>query len=117
MERRHSQRVPVSLEAQIISDGKVYSGVIDNISEDGMEYLVTSFIKADKDFTSEKRVEMNFRAPSGEAVNLHCEVKWRKESAIDDRVLIVGMKIINPSPDYRKLIKDIYINNSDDEHI
>ncbi len=114
MERRHSPRVPIRLNAEVKTEGKTYAGVIDNISEEGMEYLITSYIEATGEFQSEQKVEMKFRAPSGETVDVDCEVRWSMENAADERVLIVGMKILDPPSRYRELIEEITIHNSDD---
>ena len=111
MERRLFPRVPIKLNAEVIADGKTYSGVIDNISEEGMEYLITSYIDGAEEFHSEQRVEIKFQAHSGETEDVFCEVRWSMESATDERVLIVGMKIIDPPARYRELINNISIHN------
>lgn len=106
MEKRHSERIPCNLNAIIVSEGKDYSGQIENVSEDGVEYLITSKIQYSGNFTPDKTVKLNFQIPSGETLELDCEVKWFLKSPQSDikKTLIVGMKIKNPPRLYRELI-------------
>ena len=114
MERRHTERISFSLDARIISDKETHHGLIENISEDGMEYMITSYIQASKDFTPDKRIGLNFMTQSGEAIELNCEVKWFLKIESHEDKLLLGMEIINPSPEYKKWVKDITTSRSDD---
>jgi hypothetical protein len=103
MERRQSARVPVNLNAKIISEDKVFDGMIENMSEDGLEYFMTSFVKVTSNFTPAKSIKLNFQIPSGEMLNLNCELIWFLETSPDEKLL--GMKVLNPPLTYRKIIK------------
>ncbi|RJR15381.1 MAG: PilZ domain-containing protein [Nitrospiraceae bacterium] len=109
MEKRHHRRIPVRLEAFILTDDKTYMGSIENISENGFEYLVHSSIKAPEDFHYEKTVEIYFQVPSGEAVNMLCTVKWLSKSPSPDKPLSIGIKIAEPSPKFKGLIQALDI--------
>ena len=107
MERRKSERLPFSSGASIVFRDRSYAGAIENISEDGVEYLVTSTIQTTEDLTPEKLIELNFQTPSGSNISLKCEVKWFLRTPGDGKTLTLGMKIIDPPAEYRELIKDL----------
>ena len=108
MERRASERVPFNFDAKITSAGKTYDGCIENVSEGGIEYLMTSLIETPHNFTPDKIIEISFRIPSGAILNLKCRLKWYLEIDPHDRKLMLGMKIINPDRTYKELIRDLY---------
>jgi hypothetical protein len=115
MEKRHSERLLCHLKAKIISAGKTFDGFIENVSEEGLEYLISSLIQVPEDFTPEKMIKLIFQNHSGETINLTCEAKWFLRSSPDSKTLTVGMKIINPPQEYRELIRNENINISDDD--
>jgi len=107
MEKRSSERVAISADAKIISAGKAYDGSIENVSEAGMEYLMTSVVETQKDFVPDKIIEVNFQVPSGEILKLQCQVKWYMETDPHDRKVMLGMKILNPPGSYKGWIRDL----------
>jgi hypothetical protein len=107
MEKRASERVPYSLDAKIISAGKTYDGSIENVSEGGIEYLMTSLVETPKQFIPDKVIEINFQVPSGEILHLTCQVKWYLEIDPHDRKLMLGMKIIDPHQRYKELLRKL----------
>ncbi|RJQ53431.1 MAG: PilZ domain-containing protein [Nitrospiraceae bacterium] len=106
-ERRHSGRKPVNLDAKIIAEGRVFDGCIENMSEDGLEYFMTSFVSASRDFFSNKMITMTFQSPSGEMISLTCELMWFLETSPAEKALFLGMKIVNPSKPFRELVKSM----------
>lgn len=93
------------MNATITSEGNIFDGVIENVSEGGMEYLITSSIMSSGNFTPKKMIKLNFRIPSGESLDLDCEVEWFLKTPQDEnKSLILGMKIIDPPEIYRKLV-------------
>jgi hypothetical protein len=107
VDKRQSNRVICNLNANIISGGKSCGGFIDNVSEDGIEYLITSAIKSSIDFVPEKMITLSFQTPAGKKLNLDCEVKWYIRTAPDDETLTLGMKILNPPATYYEFIQNI----------
>lgn len=107
MTKRRSNRIECNISANIISGDRACGGFIDNISEDGVEYLLTSEIKSSKDFIPERIITLNFQTSSGETLNLDCEVRWYLRTAPEDETLTVGMKILSPPSVYREFLKDI----------
>ena len=107
MDKRQSSRVICNLNANIISGGKSCGGFIDNVSEDGIEYLMTSAIKSSIDFVPERIITLSFPTTSGKMLNLDCEVKWYLRTAPDDETMTLGMKILNPTFAYHEFLQDI----------
>lgn len=107
MEKRANERLPFRMDAKITSEGKTYDGSIENVSEGGMEYLMTSLVEAPRDVIPDKIVHVNFQSPAGEILQLKCQVKWYMEVDPHDRTLMLGMEIINPDPGYKALIKNM----------
>lgn len=109
IEKRHSKRIPVRFEAYILTGEKTYMGSVENVSEDGFEYLVHSSVKAPEDFHYENRVEIYFQIPSGEAVNMFCTVKWLSKNPSAEKPLTIGIKIAEHSPKFKGLIQTLDI--------
>ncbi len=107
MDKRQTHRIECNINANIISGGKACGGFIDNISEDGIEYLLTSAIKSSVDFIPERIITLNFQTPSGKTLNLDCEVRWYLRTTPEDETLTVGMKILDPPSSYQEFLKDI----------
>ena len=108
--RKLTARTPVRLKAKIISGGETYPGSIQNVSESGVGYFVESVIKAEKDFAPKKIIELSFQTPSGETVNLDCEIIWCSRKTPDDKRLTIGIKIIKPPQKYKKFVKNLKID-------
>lgn len=111
MEKRFFDRLAVSISASIVSGNGTYSGFIDNVSECGIGYLLTSLRHVSTDFTPAKRVLMSFQIPSGETLALDCEVKWFYRAASDGDKLTLGMEIIEPPSKYNDYIKTLFSKN------
>jgi hypothetical protein len=105
--RKLTERTPVRLKAKIISGDEIYPGFIQNVSESGIRYFIESVIKAEKDFVPKKMIELNFKLPSGETVNLDCEIIWSSRKTPDDKDLIIGIKILKPPQKYKKFVKKL----------
>lgn len=104
MEKRRSERKSCHVDATFISAGKSYNGWIENISEDGCEFFMTSLVRAPSDFTPEKRIQLSFPVSSGQMINLSCETIWFLRASQQDSLLI-GARITNPPEEYDDLIR------------
>ena len=105
--RKLTARTPVNLKAQIISNGETYHGLIQNVSEGGIGYLIESVFEVYRDFAPRKILQVNLRIPSGETLNLNCEIIWCSRKTPDDKRVTIGLKIINPPQKYKKLVKKL----------
>ena len=115
MERRGTDRISYHLNARIESGGIMYDGLIENVSDGGVEYLMTSTVDAAADFTPDKIIELSMRMPSGDTVRLTCEVKWFLKTEEGSEKLILGMKIIDPPAAYREWINEVHVSDPSDE--
>lgn len=107
-ERRKSKRIPCRAKASIIhSGGKSYSGSIQNISEEGVEYLLTSLPDVSSDFVPDKAIDLVLKDSSGKEYKLNCEVKWYLRGKGSDKSLTLGIKITDPPPKYTELIDSL----------
>lgn len=108
MERRYSKRTIIDLEAELISAGKSYIGLTGDLSENSI-YMRNIPTKTAIDFNPETTFEMKFQPPSGETLNLQCETLWLYSYKIPSRGLTnsMCMKIIDPSPKYKKFLKTL----------
>ena len=104
MEKIFNERVRVNLSGNISSGGKTYEGLIENVSTEGMEYLISSSIKVSKDFIPEKIMEVNFETPSGSILNLTCDVICFLRPEPEERTVVFGMKVQEPPPQYVEFI-------------
>lgn len=107
LDRRAYKRIPVNLNAKIIINGKTYIGIIKNVSEEGVEYFITTSIEVSEDFTLKKIIELNFQIPSGELLNLICEMNWFLRASLYDKTLTLGMKIIDPPIRYKEFVNTL----------
>lgn len=107
MEKRSHERIPHNLKAVITSGDQTYNGMIENVSEDGLEYLITSYLQTSEGFSPQKTIDLKFEGPKGELFNLTCEVKWYLDMQDKNSNVIMGMQILNPSPEYKKLVKNL----------
>jgi hypothetical protein len=121
--RRH-KRKNTHLEAELISDNQgcagildnnpehnvknikwfKYMGIIDNISQGGMS-VRTLPSKNTTDYSPGTTHELNIQLFSGEMVKLRCRVKWLQKMQARELINKMGMEIINPPPQYKKLLK------------
>lgn len=101
----------VSLDAKVILDGTTYEGLIRDVSECGLGYLMTSLNGTVNDFTPEKTIMLIFKTSSGETLNLNCEVKWFLKSSPSDDKLTLGMKVSELNAEYEEYVKTLLRNN------
>lgn len=104
---RNFKRIPVKLEAEIISDGIRCSGFIENVSVSGLNFTtftsecVTSFIPG-------KEFKLSFKH-SGETLALNCEIKRVEINSQPPHDLnyTLALGVTDPPPEYWKLLKSL----------
>ena len=109
MEKRHPMRVPVHLEAVLISRGNDYSGLIRNISENGA-YVETAPTDTLEGFIPGTILELRFQLPSEETLSLQCEVTWlySRKTLPDGLINSMGLEIKSPPPEFEEFIKTLF---------
>ncbi len=114
MEKRRVERKIVFLETDFTSGGRSYTGVIENISEYGV-HMKTSLTKTTIDFLPTTTIELKLHNPSGETINLRCEIMWLYSKKIQHPRLEngfgfennIGMEIKTSPPEYKKFVMNL----------
>ena len=107
MQRIFPDKLRVNLNGYIYSEGKTYAGNVEYISNEGMEYTLCSSIKVSKDFTPPQIIQLSFLTPLGSPINLTCNVICFLRSESEDKTLTMGMKVLNPPPQYMEFIETL----------
>lgn len=102
MERRRSKRKKVNIKLEIKIGDKSYPGVIENISENGLNFGTSSegLLSASTRFNAGNEFEVTFQIPDGETLKLHCKVIWSFKTAPLGVERKVGAEVIFPPPAY-----------------
>ena len=104
MKRMFSDKRRVNLDGNIYSGGNTYEGMIEYVSTEGMEYMITSSIKFSNNFIPPQIIQLSFLTPSGSSLNLTCNVICFLRSERKDKKLTIGMKVLNPPSQYMEFI-------------
>jgi hypothetical protein len=107
MQRMFRDKIRVNLNGNIYSGDKTFAGIIEYISNEGMEYILSSSIKVSKDYTPPQIIQLNFLTPIGSSLNLTCNVICFLRSEPEDNTLTMGMKVLNPPPQYLEFMETI----------
>ncbi len=111
LERRTAKRIPVRIDAFLLTGNHTYAGFIENVSEDGFEYFIPSFMKGPDDIHKGNTVEIYFQMFSGEVLHLFCEVKWLSDRSPVGKPLTVGMKTTDLPFPFRGFLRTLDIVN------
>ena len=105
MEKRASERISDSLDAEVTFDGVSFSGIVMNYSEEGL-FLVSASLYELDEVDEQIEIEVRCTLPSGEKVNLRCKVKWcNKRDSPFGVSLNMGMKILDPPEQYMEFLR------------
>lgn len=105
MEQRRFKRIPLILDAKIISNDGSYEGYTENVSIEGLKYLITSVVTVSKYFIPGNKIALAFKLPNGETLDLTCEIIWVSETPDSHKKICVGMKIIDPPREYKEFLE------------
>ncbi|TNF56880.1 PilZ domain-containing protein [bacterium] len=103
MAKERTFRIPVEIDAEITLDETSHTGIIENLSEEGLCVRITPS-KSSRDLTAGKKFDLKFQLPSGETLNLFCRKIWSFKITRRSLMKRVGMKIINPPVKYKQFI-------------
>ena len=96
----------VNLKASLVSDSNKHSGIIENISKDGL-YLRAVTTDPTFDFAPGDSFEIHFQSNSGEDISLPGKVKWSYETPPHGITKSIGFEILEKNPGYEKLFDDL----------
>lgn len=105
MEQRRFKRIPLILDAKIFSHNGSYEGYTENASIEGFRYLISSLVSKSADLVIGNKIELAFKLPEGDALNLTCEIVWVSESSAASERIALGLKIIDPPQKYREFLE------------
>jgi hypothetical protein len=108
LEKRRSPRVDFKVRAKSISKNKGYQGSIENFSREGMMKSIPNGLVLD--IVPGATIGVSFQTPSGETLNLECQVKWLRHHP-DMPFGIkhhLGMEIKNPPQKYMEFVESLY---------
>ena len=103
MKERQTKRIIINLPAELICGDRRYAGSIENLSPVGA-YVVTAPAQSSLDFSPHSSLELRFRFPSGEKLNLHCIVKWSYATPPHGYTHSIGLEIIDPPLTYQETL-------------
>lgn len=103
---RVSKRIPVALDAELLTYHGSYAAFIGNISEDGI-YAKVAYTKNDNNLNFDTYLNLELKTPSGQELNLNCKKVWSSKNTSNSLIEQVGVKIIDPPQEFRKFISII----------
>ncbi|RJQ50176.1 MAG: PilZ domain-containing protein [Nitrospiraceae bacterium] len=107
MEKRRGRRIIENLDAELTAGDTMYSGIVMNFSEDGL-YMVTATSDKFAEIDNHSGIKLKCRLPSGEALNMDCEIRWfQAKTSPHGTSFSMGMEIIKPPERYRKFVKSL----------
>ena len=107
------KRYNVNLVSIVSSDATSYAGFIKNASEEGLAYQTYYFDSTLKKISTKEIIDLMLKMPSGETLNLNCEIKWSFildspwPLPLNYSTFNMGMKIIDPPLKYREYVKTL----------
>jgi hypothetical protein len=112
-----NKSIIVNLEAELIVDGKSYSGIIGSLSENSIYVRITHH-EITHNSPMGINAELTFQLHKGTTLNLPCKMTWLYEAPQDENVhntgtfsspkyVSMGMEIINPPPEYINLLSNL----------
>jgi hypothetical protein len=101
---RNAERIPVSIETELVSEGIKYPGYIKNISGNGINTVVYS-TKSLASFIPGAMVEISFQ-PLKAMIKLQCEVSWVQINKNPSYGLIynIALEIKDQPPEYKTFL-------------
>ncbi len=97
--RRHSSRVSVHLEAEIIYDSIHYAAFIENISEHSISAKIAHVEHTWRDMP-ETEVTLIMKLNSGKSFQLQCNKIWSNRNTPHSLIERVAVEIIHPPLEY-----------------
>jgi hypothetical protein len=105
-DKRHSKRKMVSLSASLLNHDTPYSGLIDNLSEDGMHVRLTPS-NTSKNLSLDSNLKVEFKVSARQSFLLSCRKRWAINTPPHGVVKSVGLEITNPSIDFKNFVKTL----------
>lgn len=95
VENRIFKRITAGYKTDVIYSGKSYGGLIENLSEKGVN-IITDPIDDAVQFLPGESVAIRCETPPGEIVELQCIIKWSGKTSPRNARRKIGAEIIDP---------------------
>ena len=105
MDTRRFKRLIVNIQAELLSVDKRLSVFIENLSAEGL-YVIAP-VNSSFNFIINMPVEVKFKFPAGEKLNLYCLVKWAYKTPPHGLTHSVGLTIIDPPLTYIETLQTL----------
>ncbi len=76
MYEKSSQNTPLDCKTELVSEGKVYAGLVKNVSKSSSGYFVTFSLYNPDGFVPKKLMGLVFQTATEESLFLDCEFMW-----------------------------------------
>lgn len=103
MEERRFKRYNVRFHSVVLSKGNNYTGTIENVSEEGIGYIMSTVREALEDLLPGEIIKLIILTSSGDTLNLNCEIRWTNVHHANDKISM-GAKIIDPPAKYKEFL-------------
>ena len=100
-------RVSVNITAEVVKNGQRYEAIIDNLSDEGL--MMTVFPSDTIDLSPGKKLDIEFKTPSGENVVMHCIIMRLVSEDKDKMAFTLGLRILEKSTEYEDFFKSVFI--------
>ncbi len=107
MEKRRHKRVYIHQQASISVDDQTIAGYIENISESGIGYLMSSPGQFKDDFLINKTIEVHVQIQPDKMLDLMCVAIWAKRGVASSKTIGVGMSVIDPPHEFIDWVKTL----------
>ncbi|GBE41761.1 MAG TPA: PilZ domain-containing protein [Nitrospirae bacterium] len=92
-ERRRDKRHPANVRTEILYNGRVYGGVIENLSASGAG-IVTDQLEKEVDFVQYDTLELKFRSTAGEEFHIKCTIMWASYITPQNLRYRIGLELV-----------------------
>jgi hypothetical protein len=106
MNQRSFKRIPVSMEAELISSDSSFAAYIGNVSENGIYTIITPLMNT-IDYSDESDLNINLHLPTGETLNLSCKKRWTHVISPHGKTIKIGMEVVNPPAKYKEFLRTL----------
>ena len=112
MERRVHKRIYINEKATIVIDDTPYNGYVVNMSEEGVSFTLSAPFSLQDDTVRNSLVGLTFKISGNESVTLKCDVVWIKKGLYTGSTIALGVKIVEPTIEYKNWINKLLASNS-----
>lgn len=105
-QRRSYKRLPFGFRAELVAHSVIYEAFVENISENGMNIKIVQ-ISSDHNLDYVSDVALKIHPTFGRRIDLNGRKKWSSKISPNSIIESIGIEIIDPPPEYKKLYKII----------